>query len=125
VERVLRVRVEKYAFVVDNNDEVIRVEVVIVPPVALEKNSVPTIIVDACNVILDRVLLDIAPVDRVDTSIIGADNDVRKIACPVMVEKVSVIVESVVMTAFDVVKEVPDTVENVPFVVYNEEAVTC
>lgn len=124
MERVLRVRVEKYAFVV-TKDEVIRVEVVIVPPVALEKSSVPTTIVDACNVILDSVSLDIAPVDRVDTSIIGADNDVRKIAYPVMVEKVSIVVESVVMIAFDVVKEVPDRVEKVPFGVYNEEAVTC
>ena len=100
-------------------------EVVNVSPVILEKNSVPTTTLDVCRVILDKALIDRAPVDMVDTSIIGADNDVRKIACPVMVEKVSLMVESVVMVAFDTVKEVPDSVEEFPLLTYNEEVVVC
>ena len=107
------------------SDEVIRVEVVNVPPVMLEKNSVPTTTLDACRVILDRVFIDRQPVDMVDTSIIGAESDVRKTACPVMVEKVSLIVESVSTMILDAVKEVPVRVEKVPLPAYNEEVVVC
>jgi len=105
--------------------EVIRVDVVSVPPVALEKNSVPTTIVDACNVILDRILIDMVPLAMVDTSIIGAESDVTKTACPVMVEKISLIVESVSTMILDAVKEVPVRVEKVPLPAYNEEVVVC
>ena len=111
------------------SDEVIRVEVVNVPPVILEKNSVPTTTFDACRVTLDNVSLVMVPVDMVDTSIIGAKSDVRKMAdpvmAPVMVEKVSLMVESVEMVAVEVVKEVPDSVEKFPLPAYNEEVVVC
>ena len=107
------------------SDEVIRVEVVNVPPVILEKNSVSTMTFDACRVILDRISLDSASIDMVDTSIIGAESDVRKIVRPVIVEKVSLMVESVEMVALDIVKEVPDRVEKFPLPVYNEEVVAC
>jgi hypothetical protein len=101
------------------------VEVVNVSPVILEKNSVPTTTLDACRVILDMALVDRGPVDMVDTSIIGANNDVRKTERPVMVEKVSLMVESVVMVALDTDKEVPDSVEEFPLLAYNEEVVVC
>ena len=107
------------------NDEVIRVDVVNVPPVILEKNSVSTMTLDACRVTLDRVSTDSASIYMVDTSIIGAESDVRKMVPPVMVEKVSLIVESVSTMILDVVKEVPVRVEKVPFPANNVEVVTC
>jgi hypothetical protein len=110
---------------VATSDEVIRVEVVNVPPVILEKNSVPTTTLEACRVTLDSVSLVMVPVDMVDTSIIGAKSDVRKMADPVIVEKVSLMVESVEMVAVEVVKEVPDRVEKFPLPAYNEEVVVC
>jgi hypothetical protein len=101
------------------------VDVVNVPPIILEKNSVPTTTFDACRVTLDMTFIDRQPVDRVDTSTMGAESDVRNMADPVMVEKVSLMVESVSMIAVEVVKEVPDRVEKVPLPAYNEEVVTC
>ena len=107
------------------SDEVIRVEVVNVPPLILEKNSVPTTTFDACKVTLDSVSLVMVPVDMVDTSIIGAKSDVRKTARPVIVEKVSLMVESVSTVILDTVKEVPDRVEKFPLPAYKEEVVVC
>ena len=71
VDNVLRVRVENVAFGTAM-EEVIRVDVVNVPPVMLEKNSVPTTILDACSVILDMAFVDISPTDRVDALIVEA-----------------------------------------------------
>lgn len=99
--------------------------VVTVPPDAVEKNSVPTTILDACSVIQDSTSLDISPDDIVEISRIDVESDVRKMAFPVIVEKVSFIVESVVMIEVEVVKELPDRIETFPFPVYNEEVVVC